>query len=251
MNRLNLAGLDDPEKLAAAIRENFVEWNCPRCETPLSQRKEFPILERVCSTCLIRESLRPLNSVPARPTSRREALAEAGCPVRFLAPFLPRPKVQPFGLELDALDWTGDPWSVGFLGVSGTGKTMLATELFWRRLPRAKTAAWWRADALVGALFGSAGEDAQKRAAAAQGADLLLIDDIGWGTSGGAMEKLFGVVAHRHAAMLETLWTSNATWSELVGNTVTGAAFTRRLEDGWRVKVNDAWNAAPAAGGTR
>jgi predicted RNA-binding Zn-ribbon protein involved in translation (DUF1610 family) len=248
MKRLSeLVTITDPAELAAELQARYVAWECPGCGRELSQRREFPVLEKFCPDCLNR-GFRPTGSL-RRSGSRAEALAEAGCPKRFLTPFLSRGVVSPFGLEVDALDWEGDPWAVGFLGDSDGGKTMIATELFWRRLPSATSAAWWRADALVNALFGSEGDEAQQRATAAVKCSLLLLDDIGWGTNGGAMERLFGVIAERHGEMLPTIWTSNKKWAELVGNTVTGAAFARRLADGWRVPVKGSWKAAAQAAG--
>jgi hypothetical protein len=245
----DLLAITDPAALASEIERRYVTWNCPGCGREVSQRREFPILDRHCYYCLNRSFMRA-GAAPSRPSGRAEALASCGCPPRFCEAYEPRAVAKPAGLDVDVLSWDGDPWAVGFLGDSDGGKTMLATELFWRRLPAASTASWITAARLVKGLL-SRVDTEREEAAAAQAADLLLIDDLGWGTRGGGMEILFGVITERHAEYRETIWTSNTKWADLVGNTVTGAAFARRLEDGWRVPVKGSWKAAVAAGGSK
>lgn len=238
MNRplQDLLSIEDPAKLAEALQGRYATWECPGCNRELSQRREFPIIERSCPDCLNRHAFRPSGAM-RRPADRAEALAEVGVPERFRRPFLSRPWPKAVGLDLSLEMWAGEPWAVGVIGDTDSGKTFLLTELFWRRLPNARSAQWTRADRLVEGLFGTGDKE---KAQAAYDADLLLIDDLGWGVLGGAVEKLFGVIAHRHAEMKPTLWTSNHSFETLTKGQA-GAALTRRLQEGWYAGMKGSW----------
>jgi hypothetical protein len=247
MNRplRELLSIDDPAKLAEALQGRYVNWECPGCRRELSQRREFPVIERSCPDCLNRHAFRPSGSI-RRPYDRTEALAEVGVPERFRRAFLSRPWPGAVGVNLSLDMWEGEPWAVGVIGDTDSGKTFLLTELFWRRLPFAKSALWIRADRLVEGLFGQGDKE---KAQLAYDADLLLIDDLGWGVLGGAVEKLFAVIAHRHAEIKETIWTSNHSFEALT-KTQAGAALTRRLQEGWYAGMKGNWKMAvePAGG---
>lgn len=128
---------------------------------------------------------------------RESALRAQGVPASFARqPFLGR---LPHVLGHDLAAWSGDPdaWAVVLHGVGNAGKSMLAAELLWRRLPHVHTAAWWRASQLVDALFGSLGEEAKTRAHQDGAADLLVIDDLGHVVGDRGYGCLFNVIAAR------------------------------------------------------
>ncbi len=248
MNRVSLDELIDkgPEALAAYLGEVFDVRACVKgCGAEVSQRRNTPAHEFICGSCL--NAWSPKRS---RPIDRDGVLEAAGCPLRYRKPFQARPwPVSVNHPNFLVWDWAGDPWIVGFLGESGSGKTHLATELFWRASQAIKgEVVWTRGEDLVNALYGNMGDEGRALGQAAMDAKLLLIDDFGWGVQGAAIEKLFGVINHRYGHMLATIWTSNQSLS-VFANGPTGAALTRRLEDGLLVPVKGNWKAAVAAGG--
>lgn len=128
---------------------------------------------------------------------RETALRARGIPASFARqPFLGG---MPQVLGHDLAAWTGDPpaWGIVLHGVGNAGKSMLAAELLWRRLPHVQTAAWWRAAQLVDALFGSLGEGTKDRANQDCAADLLVIDDLGHVVGNRGYACLFNVIVSR------------------------------------------------------
>lgn len=213
-------------------RESFlaslVEWPCPTCGTEVSAPKGHRVADRRCWDC-IRD--------PQRRLSREQRLAAAGTPSRYRREFIARE--WPAGAEA----WTGEPWSIGFVGLSDAGKTMLATELMWRLLDRSSQtsrpwrALWASAARLADSGFGD-GADRELYNAAFT-VKLLLIDDVGWGSG---LEKLFTLLSARHGEELPTIWTANARMEDLAKSAV-GQPLVRRLQDdGLVCGVAGRWN---------
>lgn len=217
-----------PEREAAFLA-SLVEWNCPICGAELSAPKDHQVADRRCMDCVKR---------PHRDLTREQHLAAAGVPQRYRQPFAER------SWPAGAAEWKGEPWAIGFVGLSKTGKTMLATELFWRQIDRTTragrpwSALWAPAATLADAGFGNGSErEIYDRALKVR---LLLIDDLGWG---GGIEKLFALISDRHGAMLPTIWTANARMEDLAKGAA-GQPLLRRLEDdGMICGVTGKWGA--------
>lgn len=129
---------------------------------------------------------------------RESALRSHGVPARFARqPFVGG---MPHVLGHDLAAWSGSPetWAIVLHGVRDAGKSMLAAQLLWLRLPHVRTAAWWRASHLLDALFGALGEETRARAHTECAADLLVIDDLGRGMGDRGLGFLFNVIASRH-----------------------------------------------------
>lgn len=199
-----------------AFLASLVEWKCPVCGAEVSAPKDHRVADRRCIDC-IRD--------PRRRLTRDQYLAAAGTPARYRQPY--KAAAWPKG----AADWAGSPWAIGFVGLSRAGKTMLATELFWRQIERTTqegrpwSARWTSAAELADSGFGN-GADREVYDAALR-VRLLLIDDLGWG---GGIEKLFALISARHGAMLPTIWTANARLEDLTKSAV-GQPLLRRLSD--------------------
>ena len=141
--------------------------------------------------------------------SRETALRAHGVPASFARqPFLGSlPRI----LGHDLAAWAGGPdaWAVVLHGVGGAGKSMLAAELLWQRLPYVHTAVWWRAAQLVDALFGSLGEEAKIRAHQDCNAELLVLDDLGHIVGDRGFDSLYNVIAARQEDDRATIVTLN------------------------------------------
>ena len=107
--------------------------------------------------------------------------------------------------------WSGSPdtWAIVLHGARDAGKSMLAAQLLWLRLPHIRTAAWWRASHLLDALFGALGEETRTRAHTECAADLLVIDDLGRGMGDRGLEYLCNVIASRHEEDRASIFTFN------------------------------------------
>lgn len=111
----------------------------------------------------------------------------------------------------DLATWTGDSeaWALTFYGVPDAGKSVLAAQLLWLRLPYVDTAAWWRASRLIDAHFGFLGGETRNRACQDCHADILVIDDLGRGMGCREVDILCNVIAARHDEGLDTIFTFN------------------------------------------
>ena len=110
----------------------------------------------------------------------------------------------------DLANWSGGPkaWAVALYGVPGAGKSMLAAQLMWLRLPSVDTAAWWRASRLIDAHFSLPDVAARARVCQECYADLLVIDDISsMGRRG--LDILCNVIGARRDEGLATILTFN------------------------------------------
>jgi DNA replication protein DnaC len=149
----------------------------------------------------------------------------------------------------DMRTWAGAPFFVTLAGVVGSGKTMLATELLWRRLPHVQTASWWRAGTAISTVFGSFGEE-RARAAMCDlyDSELLVLDEIGRGHDGRAWGAIVEIISHRHEQHRETIFTTN----RKIGTRQTGQdkerglaeedpALFRRLAEGAIVGLMKPW----------
>lgn len=211
-----------------AFLESLVDWSCPTCGAEVSAPEGHRVADRRCWDC-IRD--------PQRRLSRAQRLAAVGTPARYRQDFVER--AWPTGAE----QWTGSPWAVGFVGLSDAGKTMLATELFWRLLDRSSKegrpwpARWTSAAELADSGFAN-GSDRELYDECTS-IKLLLIDDLGWG---GGIEKLFELISARHRNIRPTIWTANTRLEDLSRSAV-GQPLVRRLQDdGLVCGVTGRWN---------
>ena len=122
---------------------------------------------------------------------------------------------QPFEGDLphvpgyDLATWSGDSeaWAVTLYGVPDAGKSMLAAQLMWLRLPHIHTAAWWRTSRLIDATFGHLGNETRNRASRECHADLLVIDDLGQNMGLRGLDILCSVIDARRDEELATIFT--------------------------------------------
>ncbi len=138
---------------------------------------------------------------------RESALLSHGVPARLAGqPFVGG---MPHVLGHDLAAWTGGPatWAVVLHGVEDAGKSMLAAQLLWLRLPHIRTAAWWRAAHLLDALLGSFGEETRVRAHQESTADLLVIDDLGHVLGDRGLDVLYNLVTARQEQVRATILT--------------------------------------------
>lgn len=225
--------------------ERWVSWNCPGCGEPMQQPAEVPTFEQVvgrpCERC----------EKPAALLSpdRERALAACGCPIRYRQTTFVEPAAWPRdsrhpGVDLGA--WRGEPWCVLLGGVVEGGKTMLATELFWRALPGKRSAVWCRAVDVIQRLYGAKPEERREEWELFTTSGLLLVDDIGRGHEGGAWDTVTELVAARYDAMRPTIFTTNrriapAKKGEKKSLADEDAALFRRLKDGLIAGVTEPW----------
>lgn len=144
---------------------------------------------------------------------RAMELERRGCP--------PRPARTPFvepaswpgdrrSPDVALASWSGVPWSVLVAGEIDAGKTVLATELFWRQLPTARRAVWETAAGAVRSLLGNGGESREEAWSRLANADVLLLDDLGRGHEGAmTWELLADLLSHRYDRELRTIVTTN------------------------------------------
>ena len=122
---------------------------------------------------------------------------------------------QPFEGDLphvpgyDQATWSGDSeaWAVTLYGVPDAGKSMLAAQLMWLRLPSVRTAAWWRTTRLLDATFGHLGNETRTRACRECHADLLVIDDLGPHMGRRGLDNLCSIIDARRDEELATIFT--------------------------------------------
>jgi hypothetical protein len=148
-------------------------------------------------------------SQPHRFADREAALRAHGVPARLARQTFEGGVPHVLGYDLAAWSGSPDTWAIVLHGARDAGKSMLAAELLWRRLPHLRTAAWWRASHLLDALFGALGEETRTRAHTECAADLLVIDDLGRGMGDRGLEFLFNVIASRHEEDHASIFTFN------------------------------------------
>ena len=189
---------------------NFKSFRCPRCggeqEIPASASLEL------CDAC---ETLRLQTAAAVRLElgERSAELERCGCPLRVARTVFVEPSTWPGdprspGIHLAS--WQGDPWSVLVAGEIDAGKTLLATELFWRQLQNARRAVWSTAAEAVRCLFGNGGESKDEAWSRLANADVLLLDDLGRGHDGLlTWELIADLLSHRYDRCLATIVTTN------------------------------------------
>jgi hypothetical protein len=249
-----LLAVQDSETLAAQLAERYVAWSCKRCGEELTRRRDVPPPPgSLCAACS--SAGQPSVAPPLRITTREQALARYGVPAVHRVPFL-EPEAWPKDVrrpDFDLSQWAGEPWCVLLAGVVEGGKTMMATELFLRRLPHAKKSFWTRAGTAIKALFGSFGEEAASQMARnLYESDLLVFDEIGRGHEGRAWTAIVEVVSHRHEHQLPSLFTTNRRLRTRPEDKEAGLAdedpaMYRRLAEGFIGGFTRPW----AAGGTK
>ena len=229
--------LDSEEAFIASL--DLEEWSCPGCGEAVSAPRNRRVVERRCMACATDAS---------RNLSRDTRLTIAGVPARYRRPFIekrPWPHAATPGDDRKgrrvgklASEWRGNPWAIGFLGLSRTGKTMLATELFWRVLSsRGPTGARWAtASAIVDSGFGSGTDRTLYREA--EHVRLLLVDDLGWGPG---IEKIFALMSTRHGNELPTIWTTNMRFEDFVTSAIGQPLISRLGDDGWLCALTERW----------
>jgi hypothetical protein len=139
-----------------------------------------------------------------QPVDRGEWLRGCGVPGRYLGPF------EEEGLTtraLAALAWSAEPApesGIVLFGPVGSGKSYLAAEVAWRlRRPGTR---WIRSSDAVACEVGD--DEAAKRVM--HGAPVLVIDDLGKGSTGGAWAILGSIVCGRYEQpQLLTIVTTN------------------------------------------
>ncbi len=212
----NLATIwTDLQRTLASSPEDWPVYTCPAGHevviSPFSRLwdKETGRLidQPVCFEC--DKTRRAAPRCPRQFADRETALRAQGVPVSFARqPFLGN---LPYVLGHDLAAWTGGPdaWAVVLHGIGCAGKSMLAAELLWQRLPHVQTAAWWRASQLVDALFGSLGEETKAHAHQACAASLLVLDDLGHVVGDRGFVCLHNVIAARQEHERATIFTLN------------------------------------------
>lgn len=211
-----------------------VEVRCPACGTHWERLgKELPKgFDGICPGCWDRG----VRSVEEVPHDRPRFLRDSGYPLILRESFLDRPGV-PGEPAREVLAWQGFPWSIGLVGPTGTGKSMVAAEIGWRLRDRYRTQRFIRSDRLVTVLYGRLGEEERARVYAdVTECSLLVLDDLGWGNRGGAMDLVFEVLAERHGEGKPTIWTGNLDPVDLVE---VNAPMLRRLMEGLLVRFEE------------
>jgi len=149
------------------------------------------------------------SSQPRRFADRESALRAHGVPARLARQTFDGGVPHVLGYDLAAWSGSPDTWAIVLHGARDAGKSMLAAQLLWLRLPHIRTAAWWRASHLLDALFGALGEETRTRAHTECAADLLVIDDLGRGMGDRGLEYLCNVIASRHEEDRASIFTFN------------------------------------------
>jgi DNA replication protein DnaC len=223
-----------PEAIRALVERSVTAWACPACGDEvaiLGAGKPLPPDLR-CWDCIMGR----------KATADRQArLRRAAVPEAFRIPFesrdWPANANRQAGEEcFDPDRWlAAGPWAAGLVGPSGTGKTMYAVELLARSV---RPGLFIRCDRMVTAIMGGIGADQQVETyRAVTSAPFLVLDDLGWGALGRAIERVFEVLAARHEAGLKTVWTSNSSMRELNER---NAPMARRLMLGPVLRLTDA-----------
>lgn len=157
----------------------------------------------LCETCARKYSW---GAMPAE-VRRRRLLANrehslatmAAVPKRYAKPFDP-PAAWPVASSVSLEEWLGreEWWSALLIGPVGDGKTFLGVELLWRSLLAGKSAAFVRAADVPGLSIRDAMPDP----------DLLLVDDLGLGHSGGGWEMVSRELLGRYDREQQTVITT-------------------------------------------
>jgi hypothetical protein len=237
-------------------------WPCPGCGdpicAPLGGAPESEA-DKLCYDCATRAVRRPDRRPAAAPFPRRfdsraAGLGAHGVPAEYQRAFVDQAwPTDPRRPTFDIGAWSGSPWSVTFAGVVSGGKTMLATEIFWRRLPWVRSAFWTRMGTAVRAAFGDFGEERSKDMTGKLfDSELLLLDDLGRGHDGRAWSFVVEVVSHRHEHRMPTIITTNRRLRTRDNDKELGLqdedpAFYRRIEEGVIAGFARPWAAGGAA----
>lgn len=212
------------------------DW-CGPTASRLEQVEEF----RLCETCSRKHGWGALPPELARRrllANRERSLATlAAVPKRYAKPFQ-APDAWPTdraGISLE--DWPGrEEWSALLIGPVGAGKTFLAVELLWRELVAGRSAAFVRAAEIPALSIGNR----------MPCPDLLLVDDLGIGHSGGGWEVVSRELLGRYDREQQTVITTRlrrAGYQPASGAYVPGiadhdASLGDRLRDGMVFAVN-------------
>ncbi len=199
-------------------------WRCVRCGRAQEVEPDFfgpppvhvPDTCRACRQEVLREAW-------------PETLRGAGVPLVYC-------QVPPtLSLRSDLQSWRGKPWSVLFLGPTGSGKTWAATRLYGELLCEQWSGALWMSAA--GAIEKIRREmmDWPETLDRLRNVPLLLLDDLGAERdSDFTREKLSFVLCSRYDQLRPTILTSNANLLEL---DAWEPRVTSRLGDGRVVKL--------------
>ena len=185
---------------------------CPRCQGMYSSLWT----EESCVDCAI-----------ADPPPREKVMADIDAPRRlYNFPFNPD-RTPDIAAALDRLvgwrRYPGDSWSVTLIGPTGTGKSALAVELYWRWYQghfRRSTpievptyGAFVRARQIVDAALSRREEGAEERLvdiARWRRLPVLIVDEYGVGHApGGATDPIVDLCARRYDRDLATVFTTN------------------------------------------
>lgn len=194
-----------------AALETWVRWDCRLCgetvRTPHTPDTDGDPYADLCSDCTDATTTR---------LGRRRILLDAGCPrlytdTAFDNPTQGWPKDPVKGVELST--WSGSPPLILLHGTTGTGKTMIGTELFWRLCNRKPNARWvWvSATEAVGLVLSTFPSERQQALSRYSTAAVLLLDDVGtWQENDGrAWDVTFQIVSSRLNRLLPTIVTTN------------------------------------------
>lgn len=193
--------------LTTQALEQWARWTCEECDE--GQRSPMIPEVKLCYDCERKDRY-----------SRDDILRRAGCPVRyrrisFIEPDS-WPEVRGKFKGQSLRKWTGDPWSVLFVGDVGTGKTMLATEMLYRLLRgTSRSGLWARAEDIIREVYGARGQERVSVWSRYKNAGVLLIDDLGHGHTGMPWQTIGELVAARWDAMKSTIFTTNRKWVEI------------------------------------
>lgn len=239
----------DPEKVDV--------YDCPRCKDKQVRPKGSIDLGAppVCEDCQERQRM---EFRVAREAERaEERIRESGVPVLYRSGFVPPrswPSL-PSGKSLET--WRGDPWCLTFFGVTGAGKSYLASEVFARLVSGSRVfgsgtardeayqphrGTWIAAPLAAERLFGPRSYETFDRLASCE---VLLIDELGRELSVPAREKLMAILGVRYADQLPTILTTNL---EPVGTATRPGlaridpALARRLDSGAWIEMREKWS---------
>lgn len=159
------------------------------------------------------------------PPPRNQVLEALGAPANLSGERFDPKRSQPVAAALEKLDgWRRrprDPWSVTLIGETGTGKSMLAVELYWRwyqwRFRRTMPTEvpnygyFVRARRVADAAFN------REPPAPGRPSDIdrwtrcpfLILDEFGVGHSGGATDPIVDLLCQRYDRDLATIVTTN------------------------------------------
>lgn len=177
------------------MRRDAVDVICTACHVP-----HHPALIQQTGECEDCYATRIKAEYLASPQYRVDWLASAGVPPRYRAPY----NARFFPAKGDWSEWRGEPSTVVLSGPVGVGKTYLGIELAWRL--RSKRTLFVRGTDAVAAMLGT---DETITRGQLSGAEVLILDDLGTNTVGGAWNLVATLYAKRYDAMLPTIITTN------------------------------------------